>query len=49
MSPGELYRLDELMSMTGIEGAKLLPRLMELELQGRVTVGPGGAFSRITK
>jgi DNA processing protein len=49
MSPGELYRLDELMSMTGIEGAKLLPLLMELELQGRVTAGPGGAFSRISK
>jgi predicted Rossmann fold nucleotide-binding protein DprA/Smf involved in DNA uptake len=49
MSPGEPYRLDELIGMTGLEGAKLLPRLMELELQGRVISGPGGAFSRITK
>ncbi len=49
MAPGEPYRLDELMSITGIEGPKLLPRLMELELQGRITAGPGGAFSRVAK
>jgi predicted Rossmann fold nucleotide-binding protein DprA/Smf involved in DNA uptake len=49
MSPGELYRLDELMSMTGLDGANLLPTVLELELQGRVTAGPGGAFSRISK
>jgi hypothetical protein len=46
MEPGELYRLDDLMALTGIEGARLLRRLMELELQGRVITGPGGVFGR---
>jgi DNA processing protein len=44
MEAGELYRLDELMALTGLEGPKLLPRLMELELQGRVATGPGGVW-----
>ena len=42
MEAGEVYRLDELMSLTGVSGPKLLPRLMELELQGKVTARPGG-------
>ncbi len=46
MEPGELYRLDDLMALTGIEGARLLPRLMELELQGRVVTAPAGVFGR---
>ena len=46
MAPGELYRLDDLMQMTGIDGSRLLPRLMELELQGRVITRPGGLFGR---
>jgi DNA processing protein len=46
MEPGELYRLDELMALTGVEGPRLLARLMELELQGRVVTGPGGVFRR---
>jgi DNA processing protein len=46
MEPGEHYRLDDLMALTGVDGPRLLPRLMELELQGRVIAGPGGAFTR---
>ncbi len=37
MEVGEVYRLDELMELTGVTGTKLLPRLMELELAGLVT------------
>ena len=39
MEVGEVYRLDELMELTGVTGTKLLPRLMELELAGLVTSG----------
>ena len=46
MEAGEVYRLDELMALTGVSGPKLLPRLMELELQGKVTARPGGLFGR---
>ena len=46
MEPGEVYRLDELIELTGMVGPKLLPRLMELELQGRVTRAGSGGFSR---
>jgi DNA processing protein len=46
MERGELYRLDELMALTGFDGTRLLPRLMELELQGKVTTRPGGFFGR---
>ena len=44
MEPGELYRLDELIALTGAPGSRLLPRLMELELQGRVFATAAGAF-----
>ena len=47
MEPGEVYRLDDLIQLTGTTGSKLLPRLMELELQGRVVRAGPGAFSRI--
>jgi DNA processing protein len=46
MQPGELYRLDDLMALTGMDGSRLLPRLMELELQGRVITSPAGLFGR---
>jgi len=46
MRMGEAYRLDELMALTGTAGTKLLPQLMELELQGRVSSSPAGTFSR---
>ena len=45
MDVGEVYRLDELMELTGVTGTKLLPRLMELELAGLVTQS-GSGFSR---
>jgi DNA processing protein len=46
MEPGESYRLDELMVLTGLEGPKLLPRLMELELEGHVVAAATGTFTR---
>ncbi len=45
MEAGEVYRLDELMELTGVTGTQLLPRLMELELAGLVT-NTGVGFSR---
>ena len=45
MEAGEVYRLDELMELTGVSGTRLLPRLMELELAGLVT-NTGNGFSR---
>jgi DNA processing protein len=45
MEAGEVYRLDELMELTGVTGTKLLPRLMELELAGLVQ-NTGSGFSR---
>jgi DNA processing protein len=45
MEAGEVYRLDELMELTGVTGTRLLPRLMELELAGLVT-NTGGGFTR---
>jgi DNA processing protein len=46
MEPGELYRLEELVEKTAILPARLLPRLMELELQGHVAAVDGGRFTR---
>jgi DNA processing protein len=45
MEAGEVYRLDELMELTGVPGTRLLPRLMELELAGLV-MKTGAGFSR---
>jgi DNA processing protein len=45
MEAGEVYRLDELMELTGVTGTRLLARLMELELAGLVTP-TGSGFSR---
>jgi DNA processing protein len=45
MEAGEVYRLDDLMELTGVSGTRLLPRLMELELAGLVT-NTGSGFSR---
>ena len=42
MEIGEVYRLDELMELTGVTGTRLLPRLMELELAGLVTQSGSG-------
>jgi len=46
MDPGEAYRLEELVERTAILPARLLPRLMELELQGHVAAVEGGRFTR---
>jgi DNA processing protein len=46
MENGEAYRLEELVEATGISPVKLLPRLMELELQGHITAAGGGRFAR---
>ncbi len=46
MEEGERYRLDDLIALTGLPGSRLLTRLTELELQGRVIGGPGGLFGR---
>ena len=47
MEPGEVYRLDELATLTGTAGPRLLPRLMELELRGRIVSSSGGRFARV--
>jgi DNA processing protein len=46
MEEGERYRLDDLIAMTGLPGPRLLTRLTELELQGKVVGGAGGLFGR---
>jgi DNA processing protein len=47
MERGEVYRLDDLIAASGIPGPKLLPRLMELELLGRVSRTGDGGFARV--
>ena len=46
MEAGEVYRLEELVEATSTAASKLLPRLMELELQGYVSAVGGGRFTR---
>jgi DNA processing protein len=46
MEPGEMYGLDELAESTALPASKLLPRLMELELEGQVAAVAGGRFTR---
>ena len=48
MDPGEVYRLDDLVEVTGTTASKLLPRLMELELLGLIEAPGGGRFVRLT-
>ncbi len=45
MEAGEVYRLEELVEKTATVASKLLPRLMELELQGHVAAVGGGRFT----
>jgi predicted Rossmann fold nucleotide-binding protein DprA/Smf involved in DNA uptake len=45
MAAGEVYRLHELVELTGVTGTRLLARLMELELAGAVE-RTGSGFSR---
>ena len=46
LQSGESYAFDELVRLSGVPPAKLLTRLMELELLGQVQAVPGGRFVR---
>jgi DNA processing protein len=46
MDPGEVYRLDDLVALTGVPAPRLLARLTELELDGWLVASPGG-FIRV--
>jgi len=46
---GELSDLDAIAERTGLSTARLLPRLFELELQGRVRRAGGGRFVRVDR
>jgi predicted Rossmann fold nucleotide-binding protein DprA/Smf involved in DNA uptake len=46
MEPGQPYDLDELARGSGLDLARLLPRLMDLELRGLVRRAGGGRFLR---
>jgi predicted Rossmann fold nucleotide-binding protein DprA/Smf involved in DNA uptake len=46
MRGGEAYDLEMLSATAGIDGVGLLPRLLELELQGLVQRVDGGRFMR---
>jgi DNA processing protein len=46
MAPSQPYDLEELSAAAGVDGVKLLPRLLELELQGLVHRIEGGRFVR---
>lgn len=47
MQPGEVYGLEELVETTGMQAARLLTRLTELELQGHIAPAGGGRFTRL--
>ena len=49
LQPGETYALDDLVAMVGLSASELLPRLLELELEGRLTRLPGGRFAAAGK
>lgn len=46
MDPGQAYDLDELSGQSGLDGVRLLPRLLDLELRGLVRRVGGGRFMR---
>ena len=46
MAAGDTYDLDALARLAGIDPVKLLPRLLELELEGSVRRAGGGRFVR---
>lgn len=49
MAPGEPYRFEELLTISGLPGHRLLPRLTELELHGLVTSLGGGRYARVVE
>ncbi len=46
MEAGMAYDLDALAGLSGLDTARLLPRLLDLELQGRIRRIGGGRFIR---
>jgi DNA processing protein len=48
MEPGQPYDLDSLSGHSGLDGARLLPRLLDLELRGLVRRVGGGRFVRLS-
>jgi DNA processing protein len=46
MESGHVYDLDGLSHVSGLDSVRLLPRLLELELHGRVRRVGGGRFMR---
>jgi predicted Rossmann fold nucleotide-binding protein DprA/Smf involved in DNA uptake len=46
MHAGQAYDLDGLAAVSGVDGVRLLPRLLELELHGLVQRIGGGRFMR---
>lgn len=46
---GETYGLEDLLAMTGLSAPDLLPRLLELELEGHLVRLPGGRFAAAGK
>jgi len=46
MEAGTPYGLDDLAGLSGLETSRLLPRLLDLELQGLVRRVEGGRFVR---
>jgi DNA processing protein len=49
MAPGEVYRLEELMALSGVAGHRLLPRLTELELSGLIAGMGTGRYARVVR
>jgi DNA processing protein len=49
MDPGQAYDLDALSLHSGLDGVRLLPRLLDLELRGLVRRIGGGRFMRSTR
>ena len=47
LTPGEPSDLDEIADRSGLSPSRLLPRLFELEMQGRVARVGGGRFVRV--
>lgn len=49
MAPGEAYRFEELMSVSGLPGPRLMTRLTELELHGLIAAVGGGRYARVVE
>jgi DNA processing protein len=49
LPPGEACDLDAISALSGLTLAKILPQLLELELQGRVKRAGGGRFVRVDR